>query len=426
VTSFRGLVIRIGKKTAGSFDEGGGLYWDGNGGQLHFNDVIFEGNASRYGGGLYLNYSTSGDAVEMNHVVVHANTATAAAGGLGINFGDFASFELLNSQVYSNTAYEGGGIYFQGTPSFGLLSVRIENSNAYSNTASLSAGFENHSGNATVPVKLQNSHLYNNHATYYGGAIGNYGTLSIYTTTLDTNSAVIRGGGIYNYEGGQLDIEQSTLNGNSAKLGGGIFSELFLHNNARLALLNSTLSGNTASRYGGGIFAQGGQARLYNATIADNQVLVPNGNNYLGLGGGLYITGTATIDGQNLLLANNTHKYSSSTPERDDCFGTLHSLGYNLIQSTTNCIIGGTTTGNITGQDPRLGPLGYYGGSTQTQSPFPGSPAIDAGENPFCSDFNGTPILTDQGGFQRPSGPRCDIGAVESPPSEIYLPFLNK
>ncbi len=94
-----------------------------------------------------------------------------AAGGLGVNFGDFATFDLRASQVYSNTAYQGGGIYFQtATPlTFGLPSVRIENTSIYSNTASLSAGFENHSGSAAVPIELLNSNLHNNRAAGYGG-----------------------------------------------------------------------------------------------------------------------------------------------------------------------------------------------------------------------------------------------------------------
>ena len=110
--------------------------------------------------------------------------------------------------------------------------MSIQTSEIYSNTASLSAGFENHSGNATVPVVLQTSNLYQNHADVYGGAIGNYGTLAISTTTLDSNSAVTRGGGIYNYEGGQIDMKQSTLSRNTAQTGGGIYSEFFIHNTA--------------------------------------------------------------------------------------------------------------------------------------------------------------------------------------------------
>ena len=56
--SLSGLTIRNGKKT-NTFDEGGGLYWDGGGSHLTLTDVVFENNAAYYGGGLYLDYSSA-------------------------------------------------------------------------------------------------------------------------------------------------------------------------------------------------------------------------------------------------------------------------------------------------------------------------------------------------------------------------------
>ncbi len=425
-----GLTIRNGKKVA-TFDEGGGLYWDGGGSQLHLLDVVIDGNNAYYGGGLYLNYSASGDMVDMNQVVVHANTATAAAGGLGVNFGDFATFDLRNSRVYSNTAYQGGGLYFQGTPSFGLLSARIETTDLYSNTASLSAGIENHSGNATIPVMMLNSHVHNNHANYYGGAIGNYGTLVISDTTLDANSAstsganaaTTRGGGLYDYEGGQIDLEQSTLSGNSAALGGGVYSEFFIHNSAGLTLTNSTLNGNLALREGGGIYAEGGRIKLLNSTLADNRVAVPDNIPDDGMGGGVLITGTAFMAVQNALLADNTDSFHGGVPVADDCYDLaaaayLYSFATNLIQATSYCGIAGNTSAVISGQSPKLGPLQNNGGPTQSQVPQRGSPAIDQGDDAACP-----PI--DQRGWHRPIGSHCDIGAVEVGLS-VYAPLVRR
>jgi CSLREA domain-containing protein len=422
-----GLTIRNGKRVA-TFDEGGGLYWDGNGSHLSFSNVVVTGNAAYYGGGLYLNYSNSSDVVNLDHVVVHDNTAaTAAAGGLGVNFGEFATFDLNNSQVYSNTAYEGGGVYFQtGSPlSFGLASVRIENSEIYANNASLSAGFENHSGDASVPVVLLNDHIHNNQASNYGGAIGNYGALSIQSSTLEANSATTRGGGIYDYEGGQIDIQKSTLSGNTSASGGGIFSELFIHNAAKLALTDTTLSGNGATENGGGIYAQGGDIKIYNSTIASNQAVVPLGST-AGHGGGILVIAPATIDAQNMILADNTHRIGAGLPIQDDCNGSINSLGYNLVESIAGCVFSGTVVGVITGSDPMLGPLMLNGGTQKTQVLESGSPAIDAGETPTCLDPNGAAISSDERGFRRPIGPRCDIGAVEYSPYAAYVSLVRK
>jgi predicted outer membrane repeat protein len=425
-TSLAGLTIQNGKKDANTFDEGGGIYWDGSGSQLNLSDVVIENNISKYGGGIYINYSSNGDIVNFDQVIIRNNSAAAAAGGIGVNFGDYATFDMHISQVYSNTAYEGGGIYFQNAQVNHLHIVNINDSQIYSNKASLSAGFENRSGDATVPVILINTTFAQNQAAAYGGAIGNYGTLDISTSTLDGNTAGARGGGIYDYEGGQVNLNQSTLSNNSAQYGGAIYSELFLHNTSLISITNSTLSGNIASRDGGGIYAQGGQISLFNATIAYNLVVVPGGITYPGVGGGVYINPPSFLVTSNTLFGDNTHQYQALPPEQDDCYGSVDSLGNNLFEQTLNCSITGTTNGNLTGLDPRLGTLKNIGGSTKTLLPLYGSPVIDAGHTPFCTDGNGSPLSTDQRGVQRSLGAGCDIGAVESLPYAVILPTIDK
>jgi hypothetical protein len=95
--------------------------------------------------------------------------------------------------------------------------------------------------------------------------------------------------------------------------------------------------------------------------------------------------------------------------------------GWNLIESTANCLISGTTYGNVTGTDPRLAPLEGDGGRTQTRALLPGSPAIDAGEQPACLDGYGATLAAHQRGVQRPQGARCDIGASELASAQTVL-----
>ena len=70
----------------------------------------------------------------------------------------------------------------------------------------------------------------------------------------------------------------------------------------------------------------------------------------------------------------------------------------------SGCTITGDLTGNITGQDPLLGPLQNNGGPTETHALLPDSPAIDAGADTACP-------AADQRGVARPLGSACDIGA---------------
>lgn len=362
--SLSGLTIKNGVKTANTFDEGGGLYWDGSGSHLSLTDVVVETNRARYGGGIFLNYSTLGDVVDLAQIVLHANTATTgAAGGLGANFGDFATFALTASKVYSNTAYEGGGVYFGGTPSFGLQSVHIETTDIYSNTATLSGGLENHSGDSSVPVVVTNSHFHNNPVGLYGGAIGNYGTLALSDTTLDKNAAGTagtgRGGGLWVTGNGNANLTNVTLSGNSAgDSGGAIFTD---GAGSTTAFVNVTLSGNTANS-NGGIYRSAGALSFTNTVFAHGA----NGFN--------------CSESFGIVFPNNANLSDDGSCD----FGTGRDFVSNLL----------------------LAPLANNGGLAPTHLPASGSAVINAGTS------SGAPGL-DERSVPRPQGAGIDVGAVE-------------
>lgn len=380
-TSLSGMTIRNGKKI-NIFDEGGGLYWEGGGGHLHLSDMIFENNAAYYGGGLYLNYSSGGDTVEMDHVIIRSNTATnAAAGGLGASFYDAAGFHMRNSQVYDNKAYEGGGISFQSSTSFGLTSVRIETTDIYSNTAVLSAGIENRSRDPNVPVLLLNSRVHGNAAGYYGGAIGNFGTLTIANTTIDANSAGARGGGIY-IEGATVSLTNSTISGNSVTngSGGGIFNGVAVLNvSSTLNLINCTIASNNAvGGFGGGITNQSGNVGARSTIIAGNAA--SSGPDFAGV----------------LNTINSSY----------DIFGNTGGLSFSA----------GIPFGCQLNVNPKLGPLQDNGGPTFTHALLTGSPAIDAAGASLGlrTDQRGAPRAVDDLAIPNAnSGDGTDIGAFE-------------
>jgi hypothetical protein len=281
---------------------------------------------------------------------------------------------------------------------------------------------------------LSDSRLHDNHASSDGGAIEAYSPFVILHTTLDANTAGRFGGGIFDLQTDSnaiyqdfAHIEESALSSNNAQYGGGIYHDGYITPGSLLTLLNSTLSGNavfhptgaTGGDDGGGIYVYGGQVQLLNATVADNRVQLRYPLPAPGIGGGLYITASATFTAENSLIAKNLRGNGILPYVPDDCFssGTVGMLAFNLILTTTNCFVTGPQGGNIVGQDPRLGPLQNNGGSTLTQAPFAGSPAIDHGEDVTCPP-------TDQRGFQRPIGAHCDIGAVEYSPYAIDLSLI--
>jgi CSLREA domain-containing protein len=407
-TTLSGMTIRNGMKVAGVFDSGGGLYWDGGGpSHLRLSDMVFENNAAHYGGGLYLNYGAYNDAVALSNVVVRANTATTAAGGgLGVACQGAAEFDMRNSQVCSNTAFEGGGISLQSSQlTVGFASLRIETTGIYSNTATHDAGFDNHGGDTNVPVILLNCQVRGNVAGFTAGGIGNYGTMIMGATTLDANMAGSDGAGLYNI-GGRVTITNSTISSNISSNGGGagIYNGNVLANQGGMVnLTNATISGNSAATgSGGGIFNSSGSMNLLNCTVTANRA--PGGS-----GGGVTNTSGATITARATIIANNT---ASSGP---DFAGFLTSPQYDFFGNTSGLTYSGIPFASQFNVNPRLGPLQDNGGPTFTHALLPGSSAIDAGRSiGLTVDQRGAPRPIDDPAIPNASpGDGSDMGAFE-------------
>src|SRR5438067_956769 len=234
-----------------------------------------------------------------------------------------------------------------------------------------------------------------------------------FDSSLSGNSAVYGyGGGICNegYNGGAtLTVSDSTLSGNSAASGGGIYSESLLVGSATLNVLDSTLSGNSGS-FGGAIYARGdayGSARLYllHSTLS-NSVSALSG------GGGIYNRGA-------LIQLSNTVFNASAI---FNASGLIDSLGYNLSSDDGGGFL--TATGDQINTNPMLGPLQDNGGPTFTHTLLSGSRAIDSGDPRFDPYAFSPPLLYDQrgDGFARVVNDRIDIGAFEVQPAPTAAP----
>lgn len=241
-----------------------------------------------------------------------------------------------------------------------------------------------------------------------GRGISNFGTAMLLNSMIMSNTATSHGGGILNTAGGQLTVLNSVVSYNiAAGEGGGIKV-----NSGAITLTNSTISHNQATSHGGGL---SGSASLINVTLINNTADADNDGS--GIAGG--------VSGSNITLVNSILARNKKGSTANDC-SVITSQGYNLIQTSGGCTINGTTTGNITGQDPLLGPLQDNGGPTMTHAPLPGSPAIDKG-NPAAPGSGGNACsAADQRGVTRPVGLRCDIGAVEANVSAVFLPLVIK
>jgi hypothetical protein len=284
---------------------------------------------------------------------------------------------------------------------------------------------------AGITVHISGVTVRNGTSNGFGGGIANFGTLALTNSTVSGNSARVGGSGIYNNRG-TLALINSTVSANSASdNAGGIYN-----NAGTLALTNSTVSGNSTIGNGAGIYQIGGTLTLTNSTVSGNNAGTNGAGIYQAsgtvslfnatitrnlagfMGGGVYVFPGATFKFQNTILAQNG--IVAFPPIPSDCAGTVTSNGNNLIQQSltgSGCTVVG---GGVTGADPLLDSnLQDNGGPTQTHALLAGSPAIDAGNSAGCRDQFGALLTTDQRGFPRSIDGnndgviRCDIGAYE-------------
>jgi CSLREA domain-containing protein len=377
-------------RAGGGGSYGGGSDYDGSGGN--------GGN----GGGIF-----SRGALTMTMATVQGNQA----GGAGTTTALFAS------DGYGGA---GGGLNSQG-------SVWVQAALITGNRARTGGGMDN-SGVATI---LSSTIAHNvtwaeggrwsppggrGDSSGSGGGLVNTGVLTI------TQSAIIAN---HTSDGGSFGGGSHTFGGRSGS-GGGIV------NGGALTITQSTVSGNWTGDGGyatwggdagdGGGIASNGALTLENVTIADNAVGQAGGGDWGdgrdGLGGGLRSENEQGMHMRNTIVASN-----HITATASDCFGTIVSHDYNLVQAMTGCTLTGDTAHNLIGVDPQLTPAGDHGGPTPTNGVGFFSPVVDAGS---CTDMNGAPVTPDQRGVPRPVGGGCDIGAVEVlPPTDfVYLPLI--
>ncbi len=363
-------------KGNGNFSNGGGIYSISGGVAIDHSTV--EGNDSaEYGGGVYV----SNGWLHIYKSDIKDNYAATAGGGILV--GTAATLKLSESTVTGNMAdinvgEGGGGLFLRGDS-----------------------------------AEITDSQITNNSATKGGGLYDQQLETLITRTTISDNYATPDGGGIYHLYG-DLTLVQSTVHSNRGMRGAGIFNDDYGYGDSRLYLVNSTVSGNQANIDGGGIYNDTGDIALYNVTIAANEA--DGDGDGRGAGAGIF-NQLGGVRLQNSLLADNVRP-GSGTP--DDCFGSLYSDGYNLIESVTGCTVSGNPTGNIIGQDAQLGPLADNGGPTWTHAIPLGSLAVETANPAGCRDGQGQLLEKDQRGWSRhlegdgDGEERCDIGAYEN------------
>lgn len=331
--------------------------------------------------------------------------------------GDTIDFTLSLPNTIVLTVDSGGELF---------VSENIHIVGPGANQLSVSAGF-------TDPLLPENPydgfrvfHFYNNDEPMQASLSGltirdgrGYDGGGVYvneSASLIMNDCVIGPNNIVSVAGGGITLNEANLTMNNCSIignhgtgsegGAGIYAD-----DSNLTMINSTISGNVTNNYGGGILAYDDTVvTLIHSTITGNLANQDYDTNDWGGGGGIYNDG-AEVTLWNTIVAGNTDLTNPTVhPKWPEIFGTITSLGGNLIGDGTGST--GWLASDLVGIvgdkfDPLLGILDVHvPGTTPTYPLLEGSPAINA--------VNCAPgVNIDQRGLIRPQGSACDIGAYE-------------
>ncbi|HEX4795571.1 MAG TPA: choice-of-anchor Q domain-containing protein [Humisphaera sp.] len=368
---------------------------------------------SAFGGGVFCNGGSIVSSQITGNVALggdgKAAGVTPGTGGGGGIYSDRA-LTITSSTVSANTAQgangvgvagagKGGGIFCEGSKLV-LNQSTVSGNVARGNGAFPSAGGNGsdalgggiYEGIISFPGSLiaTASSITGNQAI--GGA-GNDGT-RIPSVTAGTGGHA-SGGGIW--LAGPATLTDCTIANNQSQ--GGLGGQAF-------QITGNATAGTGGDADGGGIFTLG-MLQLFDSTIATNSVTAGagalssfpllSGKPGVASAGGIDIAGGSLTTSNSIISGNLIATAGVVGSTFSDIVGAAQpASAFNLIGVGGGLVTG--TNGNKVGiTDPKLMPLGNYGGPTQTMLPMPGSPAIDAGSSTLIP----TGLTVDQRGMPR-------------------------
>ena len=321
-------------------DCGGGLFLSHT--NANITGSTIEGNQATYGAGVYLNDSpdtaeadcTGSHTHNITDTNINRNTASILGGGMYV--GLKSNVTLTGSTLDGNattdkTGGQGGAIVAYGAGDITLDSTTVMNNNAGVGGGLFSLGI----AVSDTHITLRNNTKFTGNTAASGAGIylmrssGNNILLELSDSAIDNNTASNLGGGIFAYNGAQINANKASFNGNKAANGAGMY--LYgLNNKVMAELTDSFIDNNIASDWGGGIFAyNGAEVKANNTSISNNK----GGN-----AGGLLVWNNSSAE------LSNGSKVIGNTATKGNGGGVY---AINGTVTATDCdIIHNTATGN--------------------------------------------------------------------------------
>ena len=226
--------------------------------------------SSSDGGGILVRYGS----LTMDGCHVERNTAPDCGGGMILRH---SVLNAAKSFFENNTAKFGAGIYFGDTPNEAEEGCSGEHNHLITDSTI--------SGNTVLDPE---------NGIGGGMYVGTTSNLTLRNSKLLNNDGATQGGAIVAYSAGTIELDGVSISENKAQSGAGILALCTAVCNTDIRLLNGTaIDANTATGYGGGIYANA-IAKELNVTVTNSSV---SGNTAAG-GAGIftYKSGSAVIN----------------------------------------------------------------------------------------------------------------------------------
>ena len=226
--------------------------------------------SSSDGGGILVRYGS----LTMDGCHVERNTAPDCGGGMILRH---SVLNAAKSFFENNTAKFGAGIYFGDTPNEAEEGCSGEHNHLITDSTI--------SGNTVLDPE---------NGIGGGMYVGTTSNLTLRNSKLLNNDGATQGGAIVAYSAGTIELDGVSISENKAQSGAGILALCTAVCNTDIRLLNGTaIDANTATGYGGGIYANA-IAKELNVTVTNSSV---SGNTAAG-GAGIftYKSGLAVIN----------------------------------------------------------------------------------------------------------------------------------
>ena len=230
---------------------------------------------ARQAGRVVFLTGSSGVNVTLENLTMRGGYINANGGGI---CDDNVTLTLSNAIVRDNVSNHGwgGGVFVQ------TGNATVSGGQIFSNTAWVGGGVYVQSGSTIVVSRTQ---ILSNTASIGGGGvyINSSALLMVTDSTVSGNTGSWWGGGIVN-QGSALTLTNSTLSGNqaiSSTYGGGAIDQ---EGSSSATILNSTIVSNTAVNAArSGIWLESGTLTIQNSIVALN-----NGTNNVAISGGTF------------------------------------------------------------------------------------------------------------------------------------------